>query len=305
MCSKLHSDSRESFKTLPWFGGAIRTWAKMCHSSFMFNNSPMKLSPNLGESFKLLPMLSDSVARVSMVGSVWHDAQCVFWCTMRITCVFRVSPKFHHPFPLWPTGHPSDPSVKPDMTMHCRKGGAEKAVVFLRHMFFVCVVWQTVRIISASQIGKTRTKLVASPWVWQLQAKLKCLTCPISNGVEENLICCGEFFIFGKGVSFFLDFHMSLVGMNTWLLIVVHSIPSNICVLAAFLPSRMNLDQHRHLSFGCGALGCWDVDNSVFSRAHLGIWPTSLMEAANDPHLCEFEPFLSFHEPIQTEDKGS
>jgi len=151
--------------------------------------------------------------------------------------------------------------------MHCRKGGAEKAVWFLPHMFFVNVVWQTVRILSAAQIGKKRTKLVASPWVWQLQAKLKYLTWPISNGGEECLICCGDFFIFGQGVGLFLNFHMSLVGMNTWLLIVVHPIPSNICVLAAFLPSRVNLDQHRYLSFGCGALGFWDVDNSVFSKA--------------------------------------
>jgi len=112
--------------------------------------------------------------------------------------------------------------------------GVQKAFWFLPHMFFVNVVWQTVRILNGAQIGKKRTKLVASPWVWQLQAKLKYLTCPISNRVEECSICCGDFFIFGKGVGLFLNFHMSLVGMNTWLLIVVHPIPSNICVLAAF-----------------------------------------------------------------------
>ena len=69
--------------------------------------------------------------------------------------------------------------------------------------------------------------------------------------------------------------------MSTWFLIVVHPNPSNICVLTAFLTSRMNTDQHRYLSFGCEALGCWDVNNSAFSRACLGVWPTSLMETAH------------------------
>jgi len=107
--------------------------------------------------------------------------------------------------------------------------------------------------------------------VWQFQAKLKCLTWLIYIGVEEHLIFCGDFFIFGGGVGLFLNFHVSLVGMNTWFLIVMHPILSNICVLTAYVPSRMNLDQHRCSSFGCGALGCWDMDSSVFPRAHLGI----------------------------------
>jgi len=57
--------------------------------------------------------------------------------------------------------------------------------------------------------------------------------------------------------------------MNTWFLTVAHPTPSNILVLTVFLPSRMNSDQHKHLSFGCGALGCGDVDSSVFSIGDL------------------------------------
>ena len=116
----------------------------------------------------------------------------------------------------------------------------------------------------------SQCKWSTSPWVWQLQAKLKCPTWPICKRVEEHLIGCGDFFIFGGGVALFLNFHMSLVGMNVGFLIAVHPILSNICVLTAFLPNRMNLDQHRHVSFGGGALGCWDMDNSVFREPTWG-----------------------------------
>jgi len=56
--------------------------------------------------------------------------------------------------------------------------------------------------------------------------------------------------------ALFLNSHKFLVEMNTWFLIVVPPIPYNTCVLIAFLPSRMYLEQHGYLSFGCGALGC-------------------------------------------------
>jgi len=57
-------------------------------------------------------------------------------------------------------------------------------------------------------------------------------------------------------VGLFLNFYISLVEMNRWFLIVVHPIPPNMCVLTASLPNRMNLDQHRCLSFSCGTFGC-------------------------------------------------
>jgi len=61
MYSKLYCNLGESFKTLPWLAGEFRTWAKMFHSSFMSNDSPLKLSPNLGESLKLSPMIGESL----------------------------------------------------------------------------------------------------------------------------------------------------------------------------------------------------------------------------------------------------
>jgi len=77
------------------------------------------------------------------------------------------------------------------------------------------------------------SKQSTSPWLWQSQAKLTCLTWPVHDRVEEHFICCGNFAIFGGGFGLLLNFCMLLVEMNTWLLIVVHPIPSNICVLAA------------------------------------------------------------------------
>ena len=74
--------------------------------------------------------------------------------------------------------------------------------------------------------------------------------------VEEYAICCGDFFTFGGGLGLLHEFDMSVVGMGTWVLIVVHPNSHNICVLITFLPSWLCLDQHRYLSFVCGALGC-------------------------------------------------
>jgi len=61
MYSKLYSNLGESFKTLPWFRGEFWTQAKKCHSSFMLNDSPLKPSPVLGESFKLYPKIGESL----------------------------------------------------------------------------------------------------------------------------------------------------------------------------------------------------------------------------------------------------
>ena len=119
-------------------------------------------------------------------------------------------------------------------------------------------------------------------------AKSTCLTWPICDRVEEHLICCGDFSIFGGGLGLLLNFCMPLVTVNTWFLIVVHPILLNFVVFSAFLFSWMDLDQHRYLSFGCGPFGCGDMDYSVFSRACEEIWPTVVMEAVNVPHLHEF-----------------
>jgi len=119
-----------------------------------------------------------------------------------------------------------------------------------------------------------------SPWVWQLPAKLTCLTSPICDRVEEHLICCGNLSIVGGGWGLLLIFCRPLVIVNTWFLIVVHPILFNLVVFSAFLFSWMDLDQHRYLSFGCGTLGCWDGDYSVLSRGHLEIWPTVVQSAA-------------------------
>jgi len=127
-----------------------------------------------------------------------------------------------------------------------------------------------------------------SPWVWQLLAKSKCVTWPVCDGVEEQLICCGDFSILGGGLGLLLNFCMPLVELNTRFLIVLHPILFTFVVLTAFLFGRMDLDQHRCLNFGCAPLGCWDVDCSAFSRACVGIWPTVVMEAVNVPHLHEF-----------------
>ena len=65
-----------------------------------------------------------------------------------------------------------------------------------------------------------------------------CLTWPVCDRVEEHLICCGDFSIFGGGLGLLLNFCMPLVIVNTWFLIVVHPIPSNMVVLFAFLFSH-------------------------------------------------------------------
>jgi len=115
-----------------------------------------------------------------------------------------------------------------------------------------------------------------------------CLTWPVCDRVEEYLICCGDFSIFGGGLGLLLNFCVPLVMVNTWFLIMVHSILFNFVVFGAFLFSWMDLDQHVYLNFGCVPFGCGDVDCSVFSRACVGIWPTVAMEAVNVPHLHEF-----------------
>jgi len=89
-----------------------------------------------------------------------------------------------------------------------------------------------------------------------LLAKSKCLTWPIYDRVEEQLICCGDFSIFGGGLGLLLNFCMPLVEVNTWFLIVLHPILFNFDVLTAFLFGGMDLDQHRCLKFGCAPLGC-------------------------------------------------
>jgi len=106
--------------------------------------------------------------------------------------------------------------------------------------------------------------------------------------MEECLICCGDFFIFGGGVGLLLNLCMPLVEMNTWFLISAQPIPFNICVLTAFLFSWIDLDQHSYLNFGCGPFGCGDVDNPVFVRACVGIWPTVVQLAAKIPYLHGF-----------------
>jgi len=80
-----------------------------------------------------------------------------------------------------------------------------------------------------------------------------------------------------------LNFCMPSVEVNTWFLIVVHPVLFNFVALFAFLFGWMDSDQHGHLSFGCGPFGCGDMDHSVFSRAHLEIWPTAVQQAAKNP----------------------
>jgi len=121
-----------------------------------------------------------------------------------------------------------------------------------------------------------------------LPAKLTYLTWPIYDRVEECFICCGDFSIFGGGFGLLLNFCMPLVEVNTWFLIVVHPILSNFVVFSAFLFSWMDFDQHRYLSFGCGPFGCGGVDNPVFARACVGIWPKVVQLAAKIPYLHGF-----------------
>jgi len=81
---------------------------------------------------------------------------------------------------------------------------------------------------------------------------------------------------------------MPLVEVNTWFLIVVHPILSNMVDLFAFMFSWMDLDQYSNLNFGCGPFGCGDMDYSVVPRAHLEFWPTVVQSAAKIPYLYGF-----------------
>jgi len=121
-----------------------------------------------------------------------------------------------------------------------------------------------------------------------LLAKLTCLTWPIYDRVEEYFISCGDFSIFGGGLGLLLNFCMPLVEVNTWFLIVVHPILSNMVDLFAFMFSWMDLDQYSNLNFGCGPFGCGDMDYSVVPRAHLEFWPTVVQSAAKIPYLYGF-----------------
>ena len=58
------------------------------------------------------------------------------------------------------------------------------------------------------------------------------------------------------------NFHMVMAWGDVGFLVVVLSILTNIVVFSAFVFSRINLDQHRYLTFGCGHLGCRDMENS-------------------------------------------
>jgi len=89
-------------------------------------------------------------------------------------------------------------------------------------------------------------------------------------------------------VSQLLNFHMVMAWGDVCFLVVVPSILTNIVVFSAFVFSRMDLDQHRYLTFGCGHLGCPAVENPGYVRTHSEIWPTCLMERGKVTQLHEF-----------------
>jgi len=57
-------------------------------------------------------------------------------------------------------------------------------------------------------------------------------------------------------MKYLQNFHMVMAMGDVGFLFVVISILTNIVAFSAFLFSRMDLDQHRYLNFGCGTPGC-------------------------------------------------
>jgi hypothetical protein len=57
------------------------------------------------------------------------------------------------------------------------------------------------------------------------------------------------------------------------------------------MTSQYVLHQHRCLTFGCCALGCGDITDSVVARASFEIGPTAVLQPGKSLFLHEFGSF--------------